>query len=152
MGDAYSGAASAGTGPAPSTKYSKSFLGTLLMSPSYTGLMLETMTPQLSQFFGVSAGGGLLVHTVADNSPAAMAGLRAGDVVIRANALRTGSMSAWAKAVREAKGRPVAVTIVRDKQEKTLTLTPDAKRRGSLYVPALPEEGELVRLACLCEL
>lgn len=124
--------------PAPAPKYSKSFLGSLLTSPTYTGAMLERVGPQLASFFGVSLGTGLLVRGVDNNSPAAMSGIRAGDVVIRANARTLVNMTDWAKIIRDAKGRPVTVVLVRDRQEKTMTLTPDVKRHSCLQMPDLP--------------
>ncbi len=129
-----------GTGPAPASRYSKSFLGTLLMTPSYTGIMLERMTPQLATFFGAPAGSGLLVRSVEDNSPAAMAGLKAGDVVVRANSRNVATTTDWAKTIREAKGRPVSVVVMRDRVEKTFTLTPDGKKRSALD----PADGLIV--------
>ncbi len=124
--------------PSVNSRYSKSFLGTLLTSPTYTGAMLEIMRPQLAQFFGVPTGAGLLVSGVADNSPAAMAGLKAGDVIVRAEHKPMSTTSNWAKVIREAKGRPVSVEVLRDRQEKTLILTPDVKHKTSLELPALP--------------
>jgi S1-C subfamily serine protease len=125
-------AAVAAPSPAPpssfSSRYSKSFIGSLLASPTYTGLTLEVVGPQLGSFFGVN-GGGLLIRSVVDNSPAAMAGLRAGDVVVRANAIPVANLSHWTKTVREAKGKPMAITIVRDRQEKAFVLTPDVKHK-----------------------
>ena len=115
--------------PPPSARYGKSFLGTLLTSPTYTGAMLEVMMPQLAQFFGVPTGTGLLVRSVADNSPASMAGLHAGDVVLKANARPLRTMGDWTKMIREAKGHPVSVTMLRDRQERTLELTPDVKHK-----------------------
>ena len=111
------------------SRYGKSFLGTFLPSPTYTGVMLEAMRPQLAQFFAIPGGAGLLVESVESNSPAAMAGIRAGDVVVRANQQPVGSPSRWTKTIREAKGRPVLVTVVRDRQERTFTLIADSKHR-----------------------
>ena len=135
--------------PAPASRYSKSFLGTLLSSPTYTGAMLEVMGPQLAQFFGVAAGSGLLVRSVADNSPASMAGLKAGDVVVRANAQSMLNVGHWTKTIREAKGRPVVVEVLRDRQQRTLTLTPDTKHRSSLELPTemLVDQPKLVCMA-----
>ena len=139
--------------PLPPPKYGKSFLGSLLTSPTYTGAMLERVGPQLASFFGVSTGTGLLVRGVDNNSPAAMAGIRAGDVVVRADSRTLASMTQWAKAIRDAKGRPVTVVIVRDRQERTVTLTPDIKRRSSIQYPSLPAvrpvSGALARLTQL---
>jgi len=114
----------------PATKYSKGFLGTILMTPSYTGLTLERMGPQLGDFFGVPKGTGLLVKSVDNNSPASAAGLKAGDVVVKADTKAVGNLADWAKVVRESKGKPVAVVVLRNRQEKTLSLMPDPKKRG----------------------
>lgn len=137
-------------GPAPGTKYSKSFLGNLLTSPTYTGAMLEMMGPQMAQFFGVQDGTGLLVRRIEPNSPAAMSGLRLGDYLVRANARPIRTLGDWSKTVREAKGRPIAVVIMRDKQERTLTLTPDIKHKSELDYPI--ETQPSYRLACLTTL
>jgi len=104
--------------------------------PSYTGAMLETMSKQLAEYFGVPGGTGLLVRSVEANSPAAIAGMRAGDVVVRANAKAVASSADWTKAIRDSHGRPLAVVVLRDKKEQTLTLTPDSKRRSSLQQPS----------------
>ena len=132
------------TTSAPATHYSKSFLGSLLTSPTYTGVMLERMGPQLAMFFGVPSGGGLLVRNVENNSPAAMAGIHAGDIVLRANSQNVTSMNEWAKSIKEAKGRPVSVVVYRDHQEKTVVLTPDTKKRSGLEMPAIADEDLVV--------
>ncbi len=118
----------------PNGGKSRSFLGTMLGSP-YIGAVMEPVGPQLGEFFGVPSGVGLLVKSVEANSPAAAAGMRAGDVVIKANQMTMATESDWAKSVHENKGRPIPVLVLRDKKEQTLTLTPDAKRKASLQVP-----------------
>jgi S1-C subfamily serine protease len=135
------------SGSAPASRYSKSFIGSLLSSPTYTGVMLERLGPQLATFFGVANGTGLLVRNVATNSPAAMAGLRAGDIVLRANSQNVGSMSEWARAIKEAKGRPVSVIVLRDRQQITMVLTPDSKKRSDVQYPFNPADD--IRLARL---
>jgi S1-C subfamily serine protease len=91
--------------------------------------MLEQMSTQLADFFGVSSGIGLLVRSVEPNSPAAVAGMRAGDVVLRANANPVASNSDWARAIKNCHGQPISIVIMRDKQEHTLSLSPDGKKR-----------------------
>ena len=120
---------SASSAVPPPSRYSKSFLGTLLTSPTYTGAMLQVMMPQLAQFFGVPSGTGLLVRSVVESSPATLCGMRAGDVVTRADGHTLKTLGDWTKIVRQAKGKPVQVTMLRDHQERTLTLTPDVKRK-----------------------
>jgi S1-C subfamily serine protease len=122
--------------PAPSVRAGNSFLGPTLMNPSYTGAMLETLSAQLADFFGVSSGGGLLVRSVEANSPAAQAGMRAGDVVVRASQKAVTSSADWEKAIRDSRGRSLTVVVLRDKKEQTLTMTPDSKKRSSLQQPS----------------
>jgi predicted metalloprotease with PDZ domain len=125
---------------APPDPHAHSFVGSVILGSSYTGAALESIGPQLAQFFGSQGGNGLLVRSVDPNSPAAAAGLRAGDVVVRANAAIIVTVMDWYKLVRENKGRPLSVVVVRDKQEQTLVLTPDAKKRSSLHREAIPYE------------
>jgi len=113
----------------------KSFLGNVLNAPAYTGAMLEKMTSQLADYFGVPAGVGLLVRNVEPNSPAAQAGMHAGDVVVKAASRSVCNLNDWAHALKAGKNKPVAVTVLRDKKEQTLTLTLDPKRRSSLHRP-----------------
>lgn len=140
--------------PAPSTGYShvgnsffkaatpssvttpkghRDFLGTtMILSSSFTGAKLELMGPQLAEFFGSDGSAGLLVRSVDANSPAEVAGMRAGDVVVKVNAVPVVSGNDWTKTIHENRGKPVSVVVLRDKQEKTLTLTPDTKKRSSM--------------------
>jgi serine protease Do len=113
---------------------------TMILSSSFTGAQLEVMGPQLAQFFGSESGAGLLVRSVAGSSPAELAGMKAGDVVVRINSIPVTSGTDWTKTVHENKGRPVPVVVIRDKHEQTLTLTPDGKKRSSVK-PLLPLSG-----------
>jgi len=140
-GDYYPGPAT----PAPPLRGSNSFLGPAVMNPSYTGAMLETMSAQLAGFFGVPSGIGLLVRSVEANSPAALAGMQAGDVVVRTDDKTVASSSDWEKAIKNSHGRPLTVVVLRDKKEETLTLTPDSKKRSSLQQSG--DESQCVALA-----
>ena len=114
---------------------SRSFLGAMVLSPGYTGAMLETMAPQLAEFFGAQGKTGLLVRSVDSNSPAALAGMRAGDVVVRVNTTDIATSSDWLRTVRENKGKTINVVVLRDRREQTLSMIPNAKHHSSL----LPE-------------
>jgi serine protease Do len=121
-----------------------SFIGTLLMSPSYTGAMLEKMSTQQAAYFGVKSGEGLLVRTVVPNSPAAIAGMQVCDVIVRANDRPVSTTGDWAKALKNSHGKSLTVVIFRDKKEQTLTLTPDSKRRSSLDQPEDESTGPTI--------
>jgi serine protease Do len=121
---------------AAAPKEHKDLLGTetIVLSSSFTGAKLEVMGPQLAEFFGAAGGAGLLVRSVDGNSPADEAGMKAGDVVVKINSISVANGTDWTKTVHDNKGKPVPVVVLRDKQEKTLTLTPDGKKRSSLWM------------------
>jgi serine protease Do len=131
-------------GSALRSNSSKSFLGGVLTAPAYTGAMLEKMTAQLADYFGVPTGAGLLVRSVEPNSPAAVAGMHAGDVVVRAASRSISTVGDWARALK-GKNKSVPVVVLRDKKEQTLLLTLDAKKRSSVERPAegQPDNGRL---------
>src|ERR1022692_4209811 len=52
-------------------------------SSARSGLMVENITPQLGEFFGVKGGNGVLVRSVEKGSRGEKAGFRAGDVVVK---------------------------------------------------------------------
>jgi C-terminal processing protease CtpA/Prc len=114
-------------------KGTHSFLGTnMIVSSSYTGAKLEVMGPQLAEFFGAQGSAGLLVRHVDPNSPAADAGLKAGDVVVKVNSMQVVNGNDWSKTIHENRGKSVSIVVLRDKKEQTLTMTPDAKKRSSV--------------------
>lgn len=127
------------SGPVARGSSTKSFMGTVLTAPAYTGAMLEKMTGQLADYFGVPTGAGLLVRSVEPNSPAAQAGMHAGDVVVRAASHTVSTLGDWARALKSGKNKSVAVVVLRDKKEQTLMLTLDAKKRSSVERPAEPQ-------------
>ena len=129
----------------PGSGKSRSFLGTMLGAP-YIGAVVEPVGPQLGQFFGVPSGVGLLVKSVDPNSPAAVAGMRAGDVVVKANQMMMSTESDWTKSLHENKGRAIPVLVLREKKEQTLTLTPDAKRKAFVQVPQGGQQTDDARL------
>jgi hypothetical protein len=120
----------------PAPKEHRDLLGTetIILSSSFTGAKLEVMGPQLAEFFGAAGGAGLLVRSVDTNSPADDAGMKAGDVVVKINSISVANGTDWTKTVHDNKGKPVPVVVLREKREQTLTLTPDGKKRSSLWL------------------
>ncbi len=115
-----------------------------------SGLMVENITQQLGDFFGVKDGKGVLVRAVEKGSRGEKAGFRAGDVVVKVNNQPVHDTSDFTRAVRTTSGSTAAVTVVRDKREQNLTLTlPDKKDSGMLIEDSfeVPELNAATQLA-----
>ena len=70
-----------------------------------SGLMVENITPQLGDFFGVKGGNGVLVRSVEKGSRGEKAGFRAGDVIVKVNDQIVHDSSDFTHALRESPGR-----------------------------------------------
>ncbi len=115
------------------------FISAFGMNPSYTGLELDMLGPQLANFFGVHDGQGLLVKRVDDNSPAAAAGLRAGDVITKVNGRTVATTNQWLHTIHANRGKQIQLTVVRDRKESTVNMMAGrSKDKGSLSVPGIP--------------
>jgi membrane-associated protease RseP (regulator of RpoE activity) len=107
-----------------------------------SGLMVENLTAQLGEFFGVKSGRGVLVRSVDKGSRADQAGMRAGDVIVRIDAEKIDDTSDFSRALRTLKAGKSSIALVRDKREQTLTITLPERKQSMLGVP----EGDLAML------
>jgi serine protease Do len=99
------------------------FLDSMIPRALYVGADVNPVRTQLADYFGVKSGTGLLVESVDDQSPAARAGMKAGDVVVKVESKQMTSKNDWLKAIRNHRGHPVQVTVMRNKQEQILTMS-----------------------------
>lgn len=107
-----------------------------------SGLMVENLTPQLSDYFGAKGGQGILVRSVEKGSLAEKAGFHAGDVIVRVNGESISDSGDFSRVLRARKANNVTVGILRDKKEQNLTFTmPDRQHSEKLDEEsmALPE-------------
>ena len=113
-------------------------------SSARSGLMIENITPQLGEFFGIKSGNGALIRSVEKGSRAEKAGFRAGDVIVKVNAQPVRDTSDFTHALRSSSNNTASVTVIRDKKEQNLTLTlPDKKDSGILLEESLEDLPEL---------
>ncbi len=114
---------------------------------AYIGAQVEPLTTQLGRYFGVRAGAGLLVRTVEDHSPASNAGMEAGDVLLSAGGVDLTSTADWVQMLRASAGRPVQITVLRNRKLLTMAIMVDARITQSELV--VPEELQRLRTS-LC--
>jgi membrane-associated protease RseP (regulator of RpoE activity) len=88
------------------------------------GVSTTQLTKQLAEFFGVADGKGLLVTSVGDDSPAAKAGIRAGDIITAVDGEKVENGGDLTRAIGKKKDGDVILTIVRDKNQRSITVTP----------------------------
>jgi serine protease Do len=106
----------------------------VVTSSMHSGLMVENITAQLGEFFGVKNGDGVLVRSVDKGSRADKAGFRAGDVIVKINDQEVHDTSDFSHAVKSRNGNSVSIGVIRDKREQTLTLAlPDRKESRDLF-------------------
>jgi len=93
------------------------------------GALVEPLTSQMAEYLGVASG--LMVKQVARKSEAALAGLRAFDVILKIGPETVSNVAGWDRALRANQGKPVQVTILRDRRQQVLTLQVDSKHHQS---------------------
>jgi serine protease Do len=100
------------------------------------GAMVEPLTSQMAEYLGVSSG--LMVKQVARKTEADAAGLKAFDVILKVGTESISTMADWERALHSNQGKPVQLTILRDKKQQTLTLQVDSKHnKGELEMEEL---------------
>ena len=110
------------------------------------GALVEPLTGQMAEYLGVP--NGLMVKQVARKSEAAAAGLKAFDVILKVGTESISTSADWERALHANTGKPVQVTILRDRKQQTLTMQVDSKRKtGLLEMEDLFGDGECPLMA-----
>ena len=121
--------------PMPNSAMAKSFAGPMppvaypadvevpLMTPASArrGIVVEALTPQLGEFFGVPNGQGVLVRNVQHGSLGANAGLKAGDVIIKIDGQMIRDLADWRRSMNISNGK-TSFSIIRDKREQVVEM------------------------------
>lgn len=87
------------------------------------GVEVESLTPQLASYFGVKQDKGVLVTEVEPDSPAAKAGLKAGDCIVQVGTTEISSVSGLRHVLNDASKPEIELSIVRSGQERTISAT-----------------------------
>src|SRR6266536_2825749 len=127
----------------------------------WLGIVIQELTPELSQSFGVKKDGGILVADVMKDSPAEAAGLKPGDIVVEFNGAPTKDVTELQKRVAAVEpGRATPLVVLRDKvstpltvkigeqpgEETAATAQPREETLGLTVEPLTPEAGQRFKL------
>ncbi|MBN2497258.1 MAG: PDZ domain-containing protein [Deltaproteobacteria bacterium] len=108
----------------------------------FLGVHLTALTPELRTHFGAQADEGVLVAKVEDGSPAARAGLRVGDVLVKLDGkpIRSGwELGRWIG--DKAQGAEVKLELVRGQKKLERTATIERRERPFVDVSEMVHFG-----------
>jgi len=100
----------------------------------YIGIYLEEINRELSEYFGVKEGRGLLVAKITKDSPAEKAGLKVGDVIIKADGIRTEQARDLTGVIQDKeKGERIKLELLRNKKVRSVEVEIEEERSGFSY-------------------
>ena len=112
------------------------------VSRGWLGVLIQEVTRELAESFGMENPHGALVSKVLDGSPAAAAGLRVGDVIVEFNGETVSRSSALPPLVgRSSVGVDAEVMVIRDRKLQRIAVRIE-QLPGSITQAALTPEAE----------
>jgi membrane-associated protease RseP (regulator of RpoE activity) len=108
------------------------------------GVTTVQLTKQLANYFGIADGKGVLVTSVSENSAAAKAGIKAGDVITTVDGDTIEGPGDLSRAINKNKDGDVSVVVIRDKKQRTIKLTPE-KTQSQVFRPGRVANQRAIR-------
>ena len=109
----------------------------------WLGVSIQRVTPDIAQALGLEKNQGALVSSIVEGSPAAQAGVQAGDVIVEFAGERIDDSSKLPAIVaRTPVGQSVNMTVLRDKQRMPLSVK-IAELKEEEVVASAPQSGNL---------
>jgi serine protease Do len=109
----------------------------------WLGVSIQRVTPEIAQALGLEKNQGALVSSVVEGSPAAQAGVQAGDVIVEFAGERIDDSSKLPAIVARIEvGKTVNLTVVRDKKRMPLSVK-IAELKEEEVVASAPQSGNL---------
>lgn len=106
------------------------------------GVGVMPLGKQLAEHFGVD--GGVMVDNVRENSPAAKAGLKAGDIITEIDGKAVKRQLDLIRGINDKKEGDVMLTIIRDRNRQTITVTPEKSKDSGFYFQTDDDDNGLL--------
>ena len=103
------------------------------------GISVYAITKQLGERYGVESG--VMINNVRDGSPAAKAGLKAGDIIVEIDGKTVKGDLDLIRAINAKKEGDITLTIVRDRNRQTISVTPEASKDSGFMFQTDDEDG-----------
>lgn len=100
------------------------------------GVGVTPLTKQLAEHFGVESG--VMINNVREDSPAARAGLRAGDIIVAVDGNEVKGDGDLIRAIAAKAEGDVEITFVRSGARQSIRVTPEARKTNLPAPPAMP--------------
>jgi len=110
----------------------------------WLGVVIQTVTPEIKEKFGLKTAEGALVGEVNTDSPADKGGLKRGDVIITFDGKKVETMNSLPPMVAETPiGKDAEIVVIREGKEKTLRVKiaelPEEPRVAATTMPEIEE-------------
>lgn len=117
-----------GVGFAIPSEQAQGIVATLIengsVSRGYLGVQIQPVTPDMAEAIGLADASGAIVNSVQPDTPAAKAGMQAGDVIVSVNGTPVKDARALSRLVANlAPGKAQPVDLIRDGKKMTLEVT-----------------------------
>jgi serine protease Do len=113
----------------------------------WLGVMIQQVTPELADQFGLERPIGALVAGVSPDSPAAKAGIKAGDVIIAFQDTQITQMSLLpARVAQTPPGTKVDLTLIRNGKRQKVSVTVEELKEDQVAAAESSETGEKLGL------
>jgi serine protease Do len=108
----------------------------------WLGVGIQPLTAELAKKFGVNEGEGVLVNEVFEKDPAALAGIKPGDVIVRIDGAVVDSPNKLSRLIAtRTPGATSKIEVVRDLTYLTLDV-PLTERRDTSVMASVPQQQE----------
>jgi serine protease Do len=104
----------------------------------WLGVRIQTVTQDIADGLGLNVAAGVLVESVLPEGPACRAGLRRGDVILKADGVDVREAQAFAQVIgQKAAGESASLVLLRRGAQQSLTVIPELNPR--LVVSTVPD-------------